>query len=212
MDQRFLDVLRWAILVLFPVGLVWLGTCWIRRRSARIGLRALIAPTCVIAFAGISSWDEGTWQCLVCGAMEQRVTYVGLVLEKSPPNGVPEDEDCRAFERWYDSEIRTPHPHDWVPVGCHARSSVIRSGVACSEYPRSTYYHALPRLPNPKLAASMIERILRASHEERCALMLQLNSNLAASPFTAIAEGKLMTMEEFDRAHSVWLAEHPDWR
>jgi hypothetical protein len=203
---------RWAILVLLPVGLVWLGTCWIRSRSAKNYSRVLITPMCLLAFAGVNSWDEGKWQCRVCGAMEHRLTYFGWVLEKGPPTNVPEEEDSSPFERWFRSEIRVPHSHDWVPVGCHRRSSALKSEVACSEYPRHIYYRALPSLPDPKVAASMIGRVLHATHEQRRELLLQVNGGLRPNPFTEIADGHPMTTEEFDRAYSDWLVEHPDWR
>jgi len=205
------DTVRWAVTFLVPVGLIWLGTCWIRRRSVKIYWRMVMTPMCLIASAGIVSWDEGTWQCLVCAAMEHRLTYFGWILEKGPPEAAPKEEDPAPFERWYQREIRVPHTHDWVPVGCHARSSAFKYGVACSEYPRHTYYRALPLLPDQKVAASMIERVLHATHEERCDLLLQVNGYLDPSPFTAVADGTPMATDEFDRAYSVWRADHPDW-
>jgi hypothetical protein len=172
MAPGWIRAMQWMIVILLPIGFVWPGTCWIRRRSARICSRLCFTPLCFVAFSVVARVDAGKWQCLVCGAMEERVICFGWALENGPPESVSDSEDSRPFERWYKSAVGTPHEHDWVRVGCHQRSNILSGGVACAEYPYSGYFHTLPSL-DPKLAAATVERTLHATHQERRELLLR---------------------------------------
>jgi hypothetical protein len=221
-DHRFLDLLvqtlGWVGGAGVPILGVWWGTRWIPKRWARIYARIVLAPAFVfVLFHPLGeriggSVSEGEWQCLVCGAMEQRLTYFGWTLKTEAPKDVWEEGDSRPFERWYEREIRTPHEHDWVPVGCHESRTAFGGGIGCCKYPHHVYFRALPSLPNPALAASMVNRILHADEDGRLALLHSIGGLPSTDPFAAIAEGDPMTREEFDRAFEAWLVIHPDWR
>jgi hypothetical protein len=214
--QTLIPVLAWIIGLGLPFFVVWLGTRWIPKHWARIYARVVITPALWYVVTNPLMWfvadplGEGDWRCFVCGAVEHRVEYRRWVLQRGPVSPSRKDElGSPAFRLWYDREIGKPHEHDWMPIGCHYSAA---GRVSCSESPGWPFYEVLPRLPDPKVAEALVDRLQRADHEERWRMIRDFEWSQSDSPFHSIMDGRVMTREAFDVAYASWLSGHPAWQ
>jgi hypothetical protein len=185
-------------------------------REARFSYRLALAPLAGLLIGGTLLFaigrplEEGNWRCLVCNAIEHRVTYRGWTLHRERRHDVEEIPDTRAFEGWYDREIGAAHKHDWNPIGCHWHPT---SGlVGCHLSTGQPYFAAIPILPDPAIAKSMVERALRAAPEDRRRMIYDVGLDWPNELFNSIARGASMSIGEFDESYARWLVRHPAWQ
>lgn len=206
--QTVFHILGALVAIGLPATLVW----WLTRRlTTRVYCRIVLIPLSVFMLAGpilsglLSPLDEGRWRCVVCAAQEYRTSYAGILLRRPSWDRPGDPRDSSSFERWYWEEIGRVHPHAWIRVGCHWQGL---GKIACYEFPGQTYYVALPRLPDPSVAASMALRVLHASEQDRNRMIRTLDED----PFHSIALDEPMSRDEFLTRHAAWLDRHPEWR
>lgn len=210
------QVLSWAVAIGIPLFGVWLATRWTLKRWNRIDSRVVLVPVLwlligvPLLFAIGDPLEEGNWRCLVCNAIEHRVTYRGWILHRERRHDVEETLDTRAFEAWYDREIGIAHEHDWNPIGCHRHPA--SGSVGCYISTGQAYFAAIPVLPDPAIARTMVDRALRAAPEDRRRMIYDVRLDWPEELFNSIARGATMSREEFDRSYTSWLADHAAWR
>jgi hypothetical protein len=116
-----------ALLMLASVAataaVLWLAVGGIRKRWARF--LACLVLTIPIWFAlatplirgGEWKLSDGRWCCIVCGALERRITYGDATLWTYSARESEVTEESRRFADWYWRTVRLSHSHDWMPVG-----------------------------------------------------------------------------------------------
>lgn len=179
-----------------------------------LGALGALALTLVGGQRLASGVTQATWCCDVCGRNEARVGVFGLVVERTTL--APEAGPCwrtERYARWLESQGAPAHAHAFVPVSDGARVG-FGTVFACYGFPR-TFHEALPRLPDPDVARSLVARLARAGADERAELLddFERRRDDAGSSglMRALAAGSAVSAEDFAAAYPVWLAEHPRW-
>jgi len=197
----------WIVLRLFDLELRQLQPAWERRLVGALALVGSLWLVGVLAawFAGRTS--EGTWFCPLCGALEERLMYFGVTVDRWEPRRDRESQQAGRYSRWVAGAVSLAHAHDWIPTGCQTSFS----HWACSPTVDASLFHVtLPSVPDDEIARSLVLRLAAATPEERRSMLRDFNSS-ETGPFAELAHGPL-SLDVFDSKYQAWLGEHPLWR
>ena len=151
----------------------------------------------------------GRWLCLICGACEQRIAYLGTVVERRRSSYyLDRYEEARVFTSWYEREIGAEHEHVWRAAGCHGYGT---NAVGCTMfYADHPWFLSLPRIRDREIVEHLLAKVRAASPEDRRTM---LDRDLERSDlFQELARGRIPPSAEERRRFDAWLDAHPLWR
>ena len=154
--------------------------------------------------------DEGTWFCPVCGAIEERRSYLGITLETYASPADEEVACARRYSEWLARTGAVPHAHGWIPIGCHwGYGTVSCTMIRVNDL---LFYTSLPLAPDATLARGLVLRLTRASGAESRELLRDFQRGEDDGLFRRLERGSPLTREEFTTQFAAWLDAHPSWR
>jgi hypothetical protein len=154
-----------AVLYLLAVAQAWRVLGRAPRGRARVQ-RALLV---VVAAAGAPYLQHGlrlgersSWQCDLCGRVEHRDAFAGIVLRRTPCSDPRDREVLDTYAAW---------ANPWVGAHAHAWDATLSfhrfPGIACTMLePGRGWFERLPRA-RPDLAQRALAAFIAADLEQR---------------------------------------------
>lgn len=210
--ETVLQTGTWILGILLPFAGAWFATSWFRRspstRVARILLSGSVAffASPWIHMQAMEPISRAIWRCSVCGASEYQVRFWDRAVYRS-------GKHATAYKQLGASAATVPHEHDWLfwlaIIAYGDQDFMCTCGL---ESEGDVYFSCLDKMPSPEIARGMIDRVSRASVEERSAMIHVFDTPELGEPFVSLYKGVTPTREQFEREYVAWLDRHPEWK